>query len=106
LAELIKATSAGTRWGRLRLVVETDLSPCESRGQTRPARLSRRTRGCGGAGRKGFSDRNYPLRMGYAPASDPVLSEKLQRQACSFVPTNVSFASHGPDGPAFQLHTQ
>ena len=34
-----------------------------------PPRPSRRARAYGGAGRKGFSDRNYPLRMGYAPTS-------------------------------------
>src|ERR1017187_1765257 len=49
-----------SRWGRLRLVVKTDLSPRESRGQTRPARLSRRARACGVTARSGFSDRNYP----------------------------------------------
>jgi len=42
-----------------------------SRGQNRPAGLSRRTRGCGGAGRSGSSDRKYPYRFAYAPSGGP-----------------------------------
>ena len=65
----IEVTSAGTRWGRPRLVVETDLSPHESGAQTRSPRPSRRARACGGDRRKGFSDRKYPYRFAYAPTN-------------------------------------
>jgi hypothetical protein len=66
LGELIKATLAGPQWGRLRLVVRTGSSARVSGGQTRPIGPSGRAPRCGRVGRTGFSDRNYPLRMGYA----------------------------------------
>ena len=66
LGELIKATLAGPQWGRLRLVVQTGSSARESHDQGRPAPSSRRARGCGSAGRAGFSHRKYPHRFAYA----------------------------------------
>ncbi len=52
--------------GRLPLLVQPGLSPRESCDQTRPAVPFSRAPECGGAGRHGFSDRNYPLRFAYA----------------------------------------
>ena len=56
----ISVHSSSSSWaerGSLRLVVKTDLSPRESRGQTRSVGISRPARGCGGTGRHGLSGR-------------------------------------------------